>query len=529
MLVGCGGSACTDAGLAALSHFDPAELDELTCLCDVSDPFLGALRYAPQKGRARPRPRRFTSASSGRRRAATRSSAAALHRRGGRARRRILGAWRPARARRPRGAGRCRLRRAARRRRPGDHRRGALEPTGSRARGGEVAARAAAAGSPATRSSAMTVAEAGRWRFASVSEARTSRDRGRRRGHRRTPDGPVAYCVAPHVGGFVGEDMFEAFGGNSVVVSALLALPAAPAKDYADDARNIIPSGQYGADAPPGARHRPRCTTASPRSSTTSAQRPQHVLQVAKFGVGTDGPRTDRDSPRPGRHHHPRQVQRAAHQRRPPRRRHLGGRLDRRRGPRPAASAGPLQRPRRGDRRPAPQRDRPDLRPAELRAERADRRRSSPSRPRSSQKRQRRARQSSQDIDTYITGINAYLAAKSPTNAPWTRNDVYAVNALKGQFLGEGGGDEARRSQFLGGLQEALGSKEGLKVFNDLRQHDQRGARLRSTASSRTHDPEAGRKGSVDPRPRQLRQSAASPAALAELNDSPTAPRPRTR
>ncbi len=50
VLVGCGGSACTDAGLAALRHFDPAELDELTCLCDVSDPFLGALRYAPQKG-----------------------------------------------------------------------------------------------------------------------------------------------------------------------------------------------------------------------------------------------------------------------------------------------------------------------------------------------------------------------------------------------------------------------------------------------------------------------------------------------
>ena len=36
---------------------------------------------------------------------------------------------------------------------------------------------------------------------------------------------------------------------------------------------------------------------------------------------------------------------------------------------------------------------------------------------------------------------------------PWTRNDVYAVNALKGQFVGQGGGDEARRTQFLSGLQ----------------------------------------------------------------------------
>jgi len=75
------------------------------------------------------------------------------------------------------------------------------------------------------------------------------------------------------------------------------------------------------------------------------------------------------------------------------------------------------------------------------------------------------------DIDTYITGINAYLDANSPSTPHWTRNDVYAVNALKDQFLGEGGGDEARRSQFLGGLIKRLGAKKGWKVFNDLRQH----------------------------------------------------------
>ncbi len=75
------------------------------------------------------------------------------------------------------------------------------------------------------------------------------------------------------------------------------------------------------------------------------------------------------------------------------------------------------------------------------------------------------------DIDTYISGINAYLAANDPDEPVWTRNDVYAVNALKDQFLGEGGGDEARRSQFLGGLIKRLGAKKGWKVFNDLRQH----------------------------------------------------------
>ena len=74
------------------------------------------------------------------------------------------------------------------------------------------------------------------------------------------------------------------------------------------------------------------------------------------------------------------------------------------------------------------------------------------------------------DIDTFIAGINDYLAAHSPSTQPWTRTDVYAVSALKNQFFGEGGGDEARRSQFLGGLQRRLGRRHGLSVFNDLRQ-----------------------------------------------------------
>jgi acyl-homoserine lactone acylase PvdQ len=74
------------------------------------------------------------------------------------------------------------------------------------------------------------------------------------------------------------------------------------------------------------------------------------------------------------------------------------------------------------------------------------------------------------DIDTFISGINDYLDLHSPSTPDWTRNDVYALNAVKGQFVGQGGGDEARRSQFLGGLQRRLGKKHGLSVFNDLRQ-----------------------------------------------------------
>jgi acyl-homoserine lactone acylase PvdQ len=80
------------------------------------------------------------------------------------------------------------------------------------------------------------------------------------------------------------------------------------------------------------------------------------------------------------------------------------------------------------------------------------------------------------DIDVFIDGINAYLSIHSPSTEPWTRNDVYALNAVKDQFLGEGGGDEARRTQFLSGLQERLGKKKGMKVFNDLRQFKNNGS-----------------------------------------------------
>jgi acyl-homoserine lactone acylase PvdQ len=78
------------------------------------------------------------------------------------------------------------------------------------------------------------------------------------------------------------------------------------------------------------------------------------------------------------------------------------------------------------------------------------------------------------DIDTYIDGINWWYELNSPSTAPFTRNDIYALNALKDQFLGEGGGDEARRTQFLAGLKERLGAKKAKRVFDDLRQFKNR-------------------------------------------------------
>jgi acyl-homoserine lactone acylase PvdQ len=75
------------------------------------------------------------------------------------------------------------------------------------------------------------------------------------------------------------------------------------------------------------------------------------------------------------------------------------------------------------------------------------------------------------DIDTYLQGINAYNAIHNPTEAKFTRTDIYALNGLKDQFFGEGGGNQAQNSEFLSRLESRLGTKRGYSVFGDLRQN----------------------------------------------------------
>lgn len=128
------------------------------------------------------------------------------------------------------------------------------------------------------------------------------------------------------------------------------------------------------------------------------------------------------------------------------------------------------------------------------------------------------------DIDTYIGGINDYLTSTSSANEPWTRNDVYAVNALKDQFLGEGGGDEARRSQFLGGLNKRLGAKKGWKVFDDLRQHtsDQSPTSIDGNFPY-AEIPKKSRKGSVVLDPGSFVETSVTPTPLSAKLQTPPA------
>jgi acyl-homoserine lactone acylase PvdQ len=101
------------------------------------------------------------------------------------------------------------------------------------------------------------------------------------------------------------------------------------------------------------------------------------------------------------------------------------------------------------------------------------------------------------DIDTYLAGINAWYAANSPATPKFTRNDIYAFNAVKGQFLGEGGGSEPQTSQFLDGLQRRFGARRGFAIWQDLR--NRRDPEQTATvATSAPYDTATGsRKGTV--------------------------------
>lgn len=121
------------------------------------------------------------------------------------------------------------------------------------------------------------------------------------------------------------------------------------------------------------------------------------------------------------------------------------------------------------------------------------------------------------DIDVYVTGINAYLKATNSTQPPFTRNDIYAFNALKDQFFGEGGGDEAHRSEFLAGLERRLGVALGYSVFGDLRQNLNAGSPTTVDGTfNYEHAPSApGAPGGVVLNPNSFKATPAVPPAIA--------------
>jgi len=80
------------------------------------------------------------------------------------------------------------------------------------------------------------------------------------------------------------------------------------------------------------------------------------------------------------------------------------------------------------------------------------------------------ARQLLKDVDGFVAGINAYYRSVGLGSERWQRVDVIAVVALMGAYLGLGGGDETRRSQFLSALERQLGTARARSVWADLRE-----------------------------------------------------------
>ena len=72
------------------------------------------------------------------------------------------------------------------------------------------------------------------------------------------------------------------------------------------------------------------------------------------------------------------------------------------------------------------------------------------------------------EIDLFVAGMNARLRRDRLEFDPFTRVDVFAFIALAGQIFGEGGGREWRNAMFYDALRDRLGAPTADQVFDDL-------------------------------------------------------------
>jgi len=123
------------------------------------------------------------------------------------------------------------------------------------------------------------------------------------------------------------------------------------------------------------------------------------------------------------------------------------------------------------------------------------------------------------DLHVYLQGINAYLSFHDHSLGPFTNvanftlTDIYAFNALKDQFVGEGGGQQAVHSEFLSALRQRLGTKRGTAVWNDLREANDPEAPVSVPGHVQLQPPPTSTTGNVNLDPGSL--SAAGAQALA--------------
>jgi acyl-homoserine lactone acylase PvdQ len=256
-----------------------------------------------------------------------------------------------------------------------------------------------------------------------------------------------------------------------VALAAALLLPAtASARDYADTARNVVPSGQWGeAPVPPGADSQAKMyDSLTPLFDQVGAADLNTSFKSEGFGVGADGPAKRERVPRRG-------VKIVRDRYDVP---HITGRTrddvtwamgwilqeDRglllAQGRYPARFAA-VDVPNVNafglvtglkTVKPSKQINR-TIRRNGLRALRSA---------------GRDGKRLLHDIDVFVAGINARLRAEKSKAEKFTRIDLFATNALVGQIFGEGGGKEGQRGQFYGALRARLGNSAAKTLFDDL-------------------------------------------------------------
>src|SRR5215210_1188799 len=261
----------------------------------------------------------------------------------------------------------------------------------------------------------------------------------------------------------------------AVTATALLLLPSsALARDYAETARNVVPSGQWGgAPVPPGADSQAKLyDSLTPRFDQVTAEDLTRSFKSERFGVGEDGPATAERTPRRG-------VRLLRDRYNVP---HITGRT---RDDVTWAMGWLLQE----DRGLLLAQGRYPARLAAVDAPNINAfglvtglKTVTPSRQinRTIRRNGLRALRSAgpdgrrllHDIDVFVAGLNARLRAEKSTAERFSRVDLFATNALVGQIFGEGGGGEGRRGQFYGALRARIGAEGAKVLFDDLSEHN---------------------------------------------------------
>ncbi len=114
------------------------------------------------------------------------------------------------------------------------------------------------------------------------------------------------------------------------------------------------------------------------------------------------------------------------------------------------------------------------------------------------------------DLNVYLQGINAYLTANAPAYQPLTLTDLYAFNALKDQFVGEGGGQQAANGEFLSALEQKFGVRKGYGIWNDLREANDPEAPVSVPGTVRFQRPPVSHSGNVMLDPGSLSSGASA-------------------